>query len=149
MSLSERITADMKAAMKNGDKLRLETVRAVRAAILEFEKAGYDTAMTFDDEVRILNAAVKKRRDAIEMYQKAGRLELATKEQQELDIIMEYLPQQLSEDDIRSELQKLVESLEVTGPTGFGKLMGAATKQLKGRADGAAIQRIAKELLGS
>lgn len=149
MSLSERITADMKTAMKNGDKLRLETVRALRAAILEFEKSGAAAAMTFDDEVRILNAAVKKRRDAIELYQSAGRLELATKEQQELDIIMEYLPEQVSEADIRRELQSLVDSLGVSGPSGFGKLMGAATKLLKGRADGNAIQRIAKELLGS
>jgi uncharacterized protein len=149
MSLADRVTEDMKLAMKSGEKLRLETVRALRAAILEFEKSGSGASMTFEDEVRILNTAVKKRKDAIELYTTAGRQELATKEQQELEIIMTYLPEQLSEDAVRTELEALAVSLGLSGSSGFGKLMGAATKQLKGRADGALIQRIAKELLGS
>jgi uncharacterized protein YqeY len=148
MSLSDTLASQMKSAMLAGNQLRLDTLRSIRALILEFEKSGAGREMTSDDEIRLLTTAAKKRRDAIEAYTAAGRPDVAEKESQELAIIKEFLPQQLSENEVRAELLALIESLGVTSPSDLGKLMGASMKQLKGKADGNVIQRIAKELLG-
>jgi Uncharacterized conserved protein len=104
--------------------------------------------MTSDDELKILNSAVKKRRDAIEQYANAGRTEAAAKEQQELDILMSYLPSQLSADEVRDAIRGVIADVGATGPSDFGKVMGVAVKQLKGRTDGSTIQAVVKELLG-
>ena len=101
MNLSEKIVADIKTAMKDGDKIRLETLRSIRAGILEFEKSGVDHAMTEEEGITILNRAAKKRKDAIELYSSNGRDEAAAKEQAELDIITAYLPEQMSADDVK------------------------------------------------
>lgn len=135
--------------MLSGDKVRLETLRSIRALILEFEKSGIDRAMTAEDEVKILTSAAKKRKDAIEAYDGAGRTEAADKERAELAIIQEFLPAQMSDDDVRAELQNVIASIGATSPSDVGKVMGAAMKTLKGKADGNVIQRIAKELLGA
>jgi len=148
MSLNEKINADIKEAMKARETLRLETLRSIRAAILEFEKSGVDREMTSDDELKILNSAVKKRRDAIEQYTNAGRTEAAAKEQQELDILMSYLPSQLTADEVRDAIRGIIANVGATGPSDFGKVMGVAVKQLKGRTDGSTIQAVVKELLG-
>lgn len=148
MNLTTTINDHIKEAMKAGDKLRLETLRSLRAGILEFEKSGVDRAMTSDDEFKILNSAAKKRKDAIEMFDVNNRADAAEKERQELAIIMTYLPAQLSEDDVRAEITAIIASVGASTSADFGKVMGAATKSLKGRADGAMIQRIAKQLLG-
>lgn len=148
MNLTTTINDHIKEAMKAGDKLRLETLRSLRAGILEFEKSGADREMTSDDEFKILNSAAKKRKDAIELFDANNRADAAEKERQELAIIMTYLPAQLSEDDVRAEITAIIASLGATTSADFGKVMGAATKSLKGRADGAMIQRIAKQLLG-
>lgn len=148
MSLNDKINADIKEAMKARETLRLETLRSIRAAILEFEKSGVDREMTSDDELKILNSAVKKRRDAIEQYSNAGRTEAAAKEQQELDILMSYLPSQLSADEVRDAIRGVIADVGATGPSDFGKVMGVAVKQLKGRTDGSTIQAVVKELLG-
>ncbi|CAN5431692.1 GatB/YqeY domain-containing protein [soil metagenome] len=148
MNLTTTINDHIKEAMKAGDKLRLETLRSLRAGILEFEKSGVDREMTTDDEFKILNSAAKKRKDAIELFDANNRADAAEKERQELAIIMTYLPAQLSEDDVRAEITAIVASVGASTSADFGKVMGAATKSLKGRADGAMIQRIAKQLLG-
>lgn len=148
MNLTTTINDHIKEAMKAGDKLRLETLRSLRAGILEFEKSGADREMTSDDEFKILNSAAKKRKDAIELFDANNRADAAEKERQELAIIMTYLPAQLSEDDVRAEITAIIASVGATTSADFGKVMGAATKSLKGRADGAMIQRIAKQLLG-
>ncbi|HCN05149.1 MAG TPA: glutamyl-tRNA amidotransferase [Bacteroidetes bacterium] len=147
MTLAERITTDLKEAMKAGDKLRLETLRMIRASVLEFEKSGAGRPMTEDEEIAILNQASKKRRDAIEQFEKAGRTEMAEKERAELAIIAQYLPAQLSDDEIRAELATIIASMGATSPSDLGKVMGMAVKGLKGRADGSTIQRLARELL--
>jgi len=148
MSLTETINQQLKAAMLASDKVRLETLRSIRALILEFEKSGVDRAMTPDDEIKILSSAAKKRKDAIEAYDAAGRTEAADKERQELAIIQEFLPAQMSDEAIKAELQTVIASIGATSPSDVGKVMGAAMKSLKGKADGTVIQRIAKELLG-
>ncbi len=104
--------------------------------------------MTDDDEFKILNAAAKKRKDAIEQYERAGRSDAAEKERAELAIIMEYLPEQLSESDVKNAIATLVAEMGAVSSADFGKVMGAAMKTLKGKADGAVIQRIVKEMLG-
>lgn len=149
MTLAETINQQMKAAMLASDKLRLETLRSIRALILEFEKSGIDRAMTPEDEIKILSSAAKKRRDAIDAYDNAGRTEAADKERAELAIIQEFLPAQMSEDDVRKELQAVIASIGASGPGDVGKVMGAAMKTLKGKADGGLIQRVAKDLLGA
>lgn len=147
MSLSDVINEQIKTAMKAGDKVRLETLRSLRAGILEFEKSGAGRAMTSDDEFKILNSAAKKRKDAIEQYEAVGRTDTANAERAELAIIQEFLPEQMSEDEVRAALQALASEIGATDATHFGKLMGAATKALKGRADGSMIQSIAKQML--
>lgn len=135
--------------MKSRDSLRLETLRSIRAGILEFEKSGTDRTMTSDDEFKILNSAAKKRKDAIELYENAQRSEAAEKERAELAIIMSYLPEQMDADAVRAAIAEIVSQLGANQPSDFGKVMGMAMKQLKGKADGTLIQTVAKELLGS
>jgi uncharacterized protein YqeY len=149
MSLTETINQQLKAAMLASDKIRLETLRSIRALILEFEKSGIDRSMTPEDEIKILTSAAKKRKDAIEAFDAAGRTEVADKERTELAIIQEFLPAQMSDDDIRAELQTVIAAIGASSPSDVGKVMGAAMKTLKGKADGTVIQRIAKELLGA
>ena len=147
MTLTETINDQMKQAMKAGDKLRLETLRSLRAGVLEFEKSGTGREMTPDDEFKILNSAAKKRKDAIEQYEAVGRSEAADQERAELAIIMDFLPAQMTEDEIRSAVQEIAVQIGATQAADFGKLMGAATKALKGKADGSMIQLVAKALL--
>lgn len=149
MSLTETINQQLKAAMLASDKIRLETLRSIRALILEFEKSGVDRAMTAEDEIKILTSAAKKRKDAIEAFGAAGRTEAADKERTELAIIQEFLPEQMSDDAIRAELTSVIAAIGASSPSDVGKVMGAAMKTLKGKADGTVIQRIAKELLGA
>jgi len=149
MNLTERINADMKDAMKAGDKLKLETLRMMRAAIIEFEKNGSGNAMEATDELKIVSNAAKKRKDAIEMYDTHGRTELADKERAELAIIEQYMPAMMSDDEVRAELRTIITQLGAASPSDVGKVMGAAMKTLKGKADGTAVQRLAKELLGA
>ncbi|MFN4984680.1 MAG: GatB/YqeY domain-containing protein [Ignavibacteria bacterium] len=147
MSLTDAINEQIKTAMKAGDKVRLETLRSIRAGILEFEKSGIDRAMTDDDAFKIVNSGAKKRRDAIEQFEAAGRMEAADKERQELAIIMEFLPAQMSEDEVRAAVSAIIAELGASQPSDFGKVMGMATKQLKGKTDGSLIQAIAKQML--
>ncbi len=147
MSLANQIVDDIKSAMKSGDKLRLETLRSLRARILEFEKSGSAQAMTESDEQNILLSEAKKRKDAIAQYEQAGREELKAKEEAELAIIGEYLPAQLTEDEIKEAVQAIARRLGAGGPQDFGKVMGAAMKELRGKADGARVQQLVKTLL--
>ena len=149
MSLETIITEEMKNAMKTGDKIRLETVRSIRASILEFKTSGAGREMNEEDEMKILKNQAKKRRDAIDMYEKAGRAELLEKEKQELAIIEEFLPQQMTEDEAKVIIAKLIADSGATDMKDLGKVMGAAMKELKGKADGGLVQKIVKELLGT
>lgn len=147
MPLTDNINEQIKTAMKAGDKIRLETLRSIRAGILEFEKSGIDRAMTEDDAFKIINSAAKKRKDAIEQFQAAGRTEAAEKERQELAIIMEFLPTQMSEEEVRAAVSDIIAEIGASQPGDFGKVMGMAVKSLKGKADGSLIQTITKQLL--
>lgn len=147
MTLEQRINDDMKTAMKSGDKMRLDTIRLLRAAIIEFNKSGSATAMTEEDEQTILNREAKKRREALDLYKQSNRTELIEKGEQELAIIMEYLPKQLTEDEIKEIITKIINDLGVKELKDAGKVMGAAMKELRGKAEGTLVQTIVKSLL--
>lgn len=147
MNLKDKINADLKEAMKSGDKIRLQTVRSIRALILEFEKSGANREMTEEDEIKLLTSAAKKRKDAIEQYRNAGREDLAEKEEAELKIIETYLPEQLSEEEIEEKVKEIAAKVGATEKKDFGKLMGAAMKELKGKADGNLIRKAAEKIL--
>jgi hypothetical protein len=150
MSLKARIDEDIKVAMKAKDKLRLETVRSIKKAILEKEVAlrpkGQDS-LNQEQEIELLAQQAKQRRDSIEQYQQAARQDLADKESQELAIIETYLPKQLSEEELNTVLAEIIASVGATSAKDLGKVMGTAMQQLKGKADGKKIQELVKKKL--
>ncbi len=149
MSLTVTINEQMKGAMKSGDKIRLETLRSLRALILEFEKSGTGRNMNAEDEQKILLSAAKKRKDAIEQFRAVGREEAAAKEEAELAIIQEFLPQQMTESEIETAVRTIIEQVGAKDAKEVGKVMGVAMKELRGKADGTMVQVIAKKLLGA
>lgn len=150
MTLMEKVAEDMKKAMKSGEKLRLETLRMIRAQLLEKRVERRPSGdITPEDELAVLMAAAKKRKEAIEVYQQHGKPEMANQEQQELAIIQEYLPKQLSVQEVEAFIQKTIEELQVTSAKDFGKVMSLVMKGLKGKADGKLIQEIVKKFLGT
>lgn len=150
MSLKDRIGEDIKAAMKAKDKIRLETVRGIKKAILEKEVAlrpkGQDS-LTEEQEIELLAQQAKQRRDSIEQFRNAGRDDLADKEQQELTILESYLPEQVGDEELDSIVSQIISDVGATSPKDMGKVMGAAMKQLKGKADGKKIQALVKDKL--
>src|SRR4030042_272914 len=140
MDLKDKINLDLKGAMKSGDKVRLETIRSIRALILEFEKSGKDKELKPEDEINLLVSCAKKRKEAIEQYQNAERNDLAEKEERELQIIQSYLPKQLNEDELKNEIKKIAVEIGTSKKEDFSKLMPVAIKALKGRADGKMIK---------
>jgi len=149
VSLKDKINEDLKSAMKSGDKVRLETIRSIRALILEFEKSGSNKELLPEDEIKMLNTAVKKRKEAIEQFTNANRQELADKEAAELKILLEYLPKQLDEAEILEEVKKIAAEIGAKGKEDFSKLMPAVMKSLKGKADGKIIRNIVEKFLGA
>lgn len=148
MNLTEKINSDLKEAMKSNDNVRLQTIRSIRALILEFEKSGTGKKLDSDEEIKLLTSAAKKRKEAIEEYVKAGRNDLASIEEAELKIIMSYLPKQLSMDEIISKVKQLADQIGAHSKTDFPKLMPLAVKELKGLADGKAIKEAVEKVLG-
>jgi len=106
MGLKEKINEDLKNAMKSKDEIRLQTIRSIRALILEFEKSGSGKELNEEEAIKLLTSAAKKRKEAIEQYESAGRIDLAEKEKKELQIIEEYLPKQLSFEELLEEVKK-------------------------------------------
>lgn len=148
MSLKEQINADIKAAMLAKEKEKLTALRSIKSMILlaETEKGAVEE-ISEDAELKLLIKAAKQRKDSEEVFRTQGRDDLADKEKGELDVITQYLPKQLSEDEIKEELQKVINQVGVSGPQDIGKVMGAATKALAGKADGKTISALVKTLL--
>jgi uncharacterized protein YqeY len=147
MGLKEKISEDMKTAMKSGDKFRLETLRTLRAVLLEkeIEKRGGQGVVTPDDEIGVLTAAAKKRRESIEMFEKGG---LVDQETRELAIIQEFLPKQMTMEEVTLLVKNIIAETGAASAADFGKVMPAVMKQVKGKADGRAVQELVKQLLG-
>lgn len=146
--LKQRIQDDMKNAMKGGDKRRLGTIRLLMAAIKQRE---VDERIELNDEqvLAVLDKMVKQRRDSIEQYEKAGRDELADQERFEIDVLQEYLPEALSEEEITSLIQQAIADTGAESMRDMGKVMGQLKPQLQGRADIGAVSAQIKQLLGS
>ena len=135
MSIKEQLTADMKEAMKSHDKDRLSVIRFVRGAIRQAEIDG------------VISKEVKMRKDSIEEFKKGGREDLVAKTQAEIDVLMPYLPAQLSEDEIRALVKEAVEKTGASSPKDMGKVMGMLMPKVKGRADGKMVNTIVRSML--
>jgi hypothetical protein len=149
MTLEERLDADLKDAMKSGDTTRKLAIRAVKTAITEAKVSGTEAKTVNDaDVLAIITKQVKQRRDSIIEYNKGGRPDLAAQEQAEIAVLEVYLPQQLSEAEIRERAQAVIAELGVTDMKGFGSVMKRLSADLRGIADGQIINRVVRELLG-
>jgi len=147
MNLKDKINQDLKDSMKLGDKIRLSVVRSVRALILEFEKSGNAKELTPEEELKMLTTAAKKRKDSIEQFRNAGRTELADTEEAELKILMNYLPKQMDETEIKNEIIRLASEIGAKNKEDFPKLMPLVMKELKGKADGKLVKSIVENYL--
>lgn len=146
--LSNNIGEEMKAAMRAKDKTRLETLRAIKSAILMANTEAGAKELSSDDEMKILIKLAKQRKDSLEIYEQQGREDLAADERQQLEVIEGFLPKQMTEEELEAYLKELVVRLDVKGPQDMGKIMGTASKELAGKADGKVISAKVKEILG-
>jgi len=150
MSLKQQIDGDIKSAMLAKNKEELMALRSIKSLILlaETEK-GVSAEISSEAESKLLMKAAKQRKESAEIFQNEGRDELAQKELLELAVISRYLPKQMSEEEIATEVKKIIEQVGAKGPQDMGKVMGTATKHLAGKADGKMISEIVKKLLAS
>jgi uncharacterized protein YqeY len=148
MSLEQQIMAQMKDAMKSKNDVLLRSLRAVKAEIIKAKtEPGANGEVSADGELKLLQKLVKQRKDSLEIFEKQNRPDLAQKEKEEIEVIEKFLPQQLSEEELKAEVQKIITETGASSPADMGKVMGVATKQLAGKTDGKAISAAVKELL--
>lgn len=148
MALEEKIMAQMKDAMKSKDEKSLRALRAIKAAILLAKTSeGAGGALKEEDEIKMLQKLVKQRKDSLEIFQQQSRTDLAQKEQEEIEVIEQFLPKQMGADELKVVIAKIIADTGASSPADMGKVMGAATKQLAGQADGKTISAVVKELL--
>lgn len=144
--MKEKISQDIKAAMKNKETARLSTLRMMLAELVNKEKEK-GIPVTDEQAVQVLQSMVRRRKDAIEQFRSAGRNDLADKETAEIAIIETYLPAQLAEDEVRAHVRAAIEELHAQGPKDMGKVMGVLTKRLAGRVSGSVLSSIVREAL--
>ena len=147
MTLEERIMQDLKEAMKAQDEAAKRGIRAIKSAILLAKTDGSGQEITQEREIQMLQKLVKQRRESLEIYQREGREDLASKELEEIQIIERYLPKQLSTEELEAAIREIIAETSAASAKDLGKVMGAATKKLAGKADGKAISELAKKLL--
>lgn len=147
MSLEAKINNDLKEAMKNKDQVALRGIRAVKAAILLAKTDGSGEELNEEKEIKLLQKLVKQRQDSLEIYRKQNREDLAVVEVEEIEVIQRYLPEQLSEDKLREIIGTIINETGASGIKDMGKVMGLASQQLAGKADGKAIAAAVKSLL--
>jgi len=148
MNLAQKIDEEMRNAMKAGDRERAGTLKMLKSDIT-YEKAKTGEEPGDEQVLDVIKRAAKRRKEAIKEYEAAGRSDLAAAEAAELKIIEEYLPEQMSEEQIGAALDKILSEAGEVSQKMFGKLMGIASKELKGKADGAVIKEILQKKLGS
>ena len=146
MSLKDQLSHDLKEAMRAKDRVRLGAIRMLSAAIQVEEKSGMGD-VTEDDFIAIVQKQAKQRRDSIEQFRSAGRDDLVDIEVAELAVIEQYLPAQLSDEEIRTTIQQIVEQTEASGMQDMGRVMGQAMQALRGKADGNRVRRAVEALL--
>lgn len=148
MTLEERINADIKAAMLAKERKKLDALRAVKSAILLLKTNGSGDAISEEAEIACLQKLVKQRKESAELYKQQNRMDLYEDEAFQQAVIEAYLPEQMSEEEIRTELQKIISETGASSVKDMGKVMGAAQKAFAGRADNKLVSTIVKELLG-
>ncbi len=147
MSLETKVMEQMKDAMRAKDEAALRTLRAIKAAILLEKTSGSGAEITEADELKMLQKMAKQRRDSLDIFTQQNREDLAAKEKEELAIIDKFLPQQMSEEELVAALKSIISQTGASSPADMGKVMGMATKQLAGKADGKMISEKVKQLL--
>ena len=147
MSLEQNIMAQMKDAMKAKDEAGLRGLRAIKAAILLAKTAGGSGEITADDEIKLLQKLVKQRKDSLDIFRQQNRADLAQKEEEEIAIIEKFLPKQMDAEELKSIIAGIITETGASSPADMGKVMGVASKQLAGQADGKTISAVVKELL--
>lgn len=147
MSLEEKVMAGIKSAMLAKDQRALEALRAVKAEILLLKTAKDAKPITEDVELKLLQRLAKQRQEAADIYKKSGREDLAAEELAQLKVITQFLPAQMSEEEITAALKQLIADNNISGIKEMGKLMGLASKQFAGKADNKLVSQIVKQLL--
>ena len=148
MSLEQKIMAELKPAMLAKDEKTVRSLRAVKAAIIVAKTAeGASGELSADEEIKLLQKLVKQRKDSLEIFQQQNREDLALKEQEEIAVIEKFLPRQLDENELKDIISGIITTSGATSPADMGKVMGLATKQLAGKADGKTVSAIVRQLL--
>lgn len=147
MTLEARIMEEIKTAMKAKNEAELRTLRAIKSAILLEKTSGSGTEITEADEMKMLQKMAKQRRDSLDIFQQQNREDLAAKEREELAIIERFLPKPLTQEELEAALKDIIAQVGAASPADMGKVMGVASKQLAGKADGKAISETVKRLL--
>lgn len=150
MSLEKQVMDGIKKAMLGHDEKTLRGLRAIKAAILSLKtSSGFSGTITEGDEIKMLQKLIKQRKDSLDIYEKQNREDLASKEREEIEVIESFLPKQLSEEEITAAIASIIETTGATSMADMGKVMGAANKELSGKADGKTISAIVKKLLAT
>ncbi len=146
MSLTERLTNDMKQAMKNQDKFKLSVIRMIRSSIKNIE-IDQRKELGEEDVLDIINRELKQRKDSLQEFQKAGRDDLVEQLQKEIEVIHEYLPKQLTEEEVKAIVQQTIQEVGASSKAEMGKVMGALMPKVKGRADGKIVNQLVLQQL--
>ena len=147
MSLESTINEDLKTAMKAKDQAALRGIRAIKSAILLYNTSGAGSEITADGEIALLQKLIKTRQDSLDIYEKQSREDLAVIEREEIEVIKRYLPQQLSEDEIKAAVKAIIDSTGASSMKDMGKVMAEASKEMAGKADGKTISAVVKAML--
>ncbi|MGB8490378.1 MAG: GatB/YqeY domain-containing protein [Bacteroidales bacterium] len=148
MSLFEKIAEDLKTAMKARDKVTLEAIRAAKTAfILARSEKSAEYVLTSEEELKIIQKLVKQRRESAEIYRQQNRNDLYEREVSEADVLEKYLPAKMTQEELAGTIRQIIDRLGAKSPADMGKVMGAATKELAGKADGKEISAIVRQLL--
>lgn len=147
MSLEQKLNTDLKEAMKSKNQAALRSIRAVKAALLLVKTDGTGKEITEDVEIKLLQKLVKQRQDSLDIYIKQDRSDLAEVEKEEIAVISQYLPAQMNDEDLMSFIKSVIEKTGAAGMKDMGKVMGMASKELAGKADGKRISQIVKAAL--
>ena len=148
MSLEQKIMPELKTAMLAKDEKSMRSLRAIKAAIIVAKTAeGAGGELKEEDEIKLLQKLIKQRKDSLDIFTQQNRPDLAVKEQEEIEVIEKFLPKQLSQDELKEEIRKIIADSGASSPAEMGKVIGLANKQLAGKADGKTISITVKELL--
>jgi uncharacterized protein YqeY len=150
MSLEEKVMTGMKEAMKSKNEALLRGLRAIKAEIIKAKtEPGANGQINAEGELKLLQKLVKQRKDSLEIFQQQNREDLAKKEQEEIAVIEQFLPKQLDTEELKKIIAEIITTTGASGPQDMGKVMGVASKQLAGQADGKTISAVVKDLLAS